>query len=501
MAEAKLLSERLKKFGTVGAGVVYDSTSTLELAGARAAEPAAEEPGSDGKSGVADVDGHLTRDQVLHILRETAKVQAVVQKDISALARKIAKERAEKKKKKNLSFLEAHKRIQELDLPTEPLEEHGLTDPAFQRILAGYEDDEEVMSAAREMLQPAGNGDPVRSRAITMAKIIEVHTFMVDQMQKVLAEFLGLPQEVRRTFRGKGCETTAELLVSIAVERQMAVRCEDVEQAVVEYEEELQSNQEFTRCTDQLAGMMQHLIGAAQPRVEKEEFLRILKGMAEAAKRAKAFAKRLFDDYRSRSCNIADAYRRFEAFASETTEMAGADEAMDLSAVELRLCFDEYRDDPEVQKIWTQPGVEGNIVMQAMTGPGSPLSMAQPTSAPVDGKGRKLKPSEIIEMQELMVDELKRLAEAAGEALKGGAAAAGPWKAELCIPMVQALASAAVERRYGVSAEEMTVAGFQHVSTLQQSERFVRATEKQQEIIFTLPQLCAMSDPDAPGVE
>ena len=58
----------------------------------------------------------------------------------------------------------------------------------------------------------------------------------------------------------------------------------------------------------------------------------------------------------------------------------------------------------------------------------------------------------------------------------------GAWKSELAVQMVQALASAAVERRYGVSAEEMTAAGFQHAAQLQKNERFMRATEKQQEL-------------------
>merc|ERR1719316_1820142 len=115
------------------------------------------------------------------------------------------------------------------------------------------------------MLQPAGSGNVDTARAMPIEQIVEVHRFMVSEMQKLLAEFMLLPQEVRCTFKGKGCETTAELLVSIAVERQMSVRCEDVEHAVAMYEEHLQQNAEFTQCTEMLAQLMQHLIGASQP--------------------------------------------------------------------------------------------------------------------------------------------------------------------------------------------------------------------------------------------
>merc|ERR1712241_1178746 len=108
-----------------------------------------------------------------------------------------------------------------------------------------------------------------------------------------------------------------------------------------------------------------------------------------------------------------------------------------------------------------------------------------------DKKGKKVKASEIVEMQEFMVDELKRTTETAlialSKSLNGNSK---PWRAEVAIQMVQALASAAVERRYGTSAEEMTLAGCQHVAQLQRNERFVRATEKQQEILMTVAKLC-----------
>merc|ERR1712226_1470294 len=112
---------------------------------------------------------------------------------------------------------------------------------------------------------------------------------MVGEMQKILNEFRALPSEQRRSYTGKACETTAELLVSIAVELAMSVRCEDVEQAVIMYEEQLQGHPEFTKCTEQLAIMMQHLIGATQPCIEVDKFIEVLKHMGESTKEAKAF--------------------------------------------------------------------------------------------------------------------------------------------------------------------------------------------------------------------
>merc|ERR1719507_1085409 len=102
------------------------------------------------------------------------------------MARILAKEGSEKgkkKKKRGMSFVDGHKKIQELDLPKEPLEGYGLTESSFQKLLQSYEEDEEVMGAAQRLLHPAGKGDPARAASINMEKIIEIHKFMVSEMQ------------------------------------------------------------------------------------------------------------------------------------------------------------------------------------------------------------------------------------------------------------------------------------------------------------------------------
>lgn len=508
MSQTKLFSEKCHRYGVLGAGLIPDSLATLKLAEVKdepVVEPADDEPAPSRVSEVSLLtlpttlgpDGKPSREQILEILNETVRVQGIVQQEVSVLARKLAKEGqkdGKKKKKVQLSFTDGHSKIQALNLPKEPLEQYGLSENAFQKIVLQYEEDGEVMECAQKLLHPAGKGDPERAKGITMDKIIEIHRFMVGEMQKVLTEFLELPQETRRSFTGKGCETTAELLVSIAVEQQLSVRCEDVEQAVIRYEEELQAHQEFSRYTDQLANMMQHLIGAAQPRVAKEEFVSLIKAMGDSTKKAKAFAKKLYEDYRAKTTDIKEAYVRFAEFSEEQARLVGEDDLPDLGSVELQLCYDEYKEDEEVRKIWAESGVESNLMMQASMGPmmmgpgGSPKAGSL---SPVEGpKGKKLKSSEVVEMQELMVDEMKRTTQDVMFASREKGAKAEAWRAEITVQLVQALASAAVERRYGVSAEEMTLAGFQHAAQLQKNERFAKASEKQQEILMMLARLC-----------
>ncbi|CAJ1368334.1 unnamed protein product [Effrenium voratum] len=495
MTEASILSDKLRRYGTLGAGIIPDALATirfLEATKAKAkASRAQKAPKASPSKAPAPASGSrtwkkpsgrgsLTRQEVSELLDETIRVQGIVQIEISQLARDLAKERSDKKKKKSLSIPEAYQRIKELKLPIDPLEELDLSEQAFQKLISQYENDEEVSVKAQLLLHPEPKGDTVRARSISVEKIIEIHQFMVVRMQKVLTEFLTLDQETRRSFSNKACETTAELLVSIAVEQQ-GVHCEDVEQAVLWHENVLANHPEFARCTEQLANMMQHLTGSAQPRAEKADFLEVLRNMANHAQASKEFSKKVYEDYRAKSCNAGQAYRRFEDFnAAQPVLKEGLE---DLTPVELQLCYDEYREDPEVQQAWNKAGVENSLNLA------SSLSL-KPGASPEDKKGKKIKPSEIVEMQELMVDEMKRLCEASREAAK---ASQKPWQADTAMQMVQALASAAVERRYGASPEEVTMAGLQNAPTLQKNERFVRATEKQQEIIMTVASFCSQS--------
>mmetsp|Transcript_10863 Transcript_10863/g.28095 ORF Transcript_10863/g.28095 Transcript_10863/m.28095 type:complete len:547 (+) Transcript_10863:89-1729(+) len=540
--EASLLSEKCKRFGLLGAGLVCDSMMTLRLAEVRAgsavrAESAAEStrsaeaasvgyalaspssapsalgpsngaaairapvPAAHAVLGPATVVANgqtLTRQEILDILSETVRVQGIVQQEVSVLARKIAKE-SKKKKKGRLTFLDGHKKILELNLPKEPLEERGLTESAFQKILNQYEEDDEVMTCAQQLLHPAGKGDPERAAGITMDRIVEIHKFMVTEMQKVLQEFLELSQDVRRTFTGKGCETTAELLVSIAVEQVLSVRCEDVEQAVIRYEEPLQSHPEFTRYTEQLANMMSHLIGATQPRVEKAEFVQLLQQMGDSTKKFKTFSKQVYEDYRSKACTIVEAYRRFDEFTEQNAgpDAQEAQEMPDLSSVEMQLCYDEYRDDEEVRRAWDHSGAETTLMMQSVLSPslaGNSRSVSS-SSAADERKVKKLKSSEVVEMQELMVDEIRRTT----QALKTATMRPGERKPEIAMQLVQALASAAVERRFGISAEEMAVASFQHAAVLQKNERLARASEEQQDILMQLARSWGQALSEAEG--
>merc|ERR1711879_442347 len=100
-------------------------------------------------------------------------------------------------------------------------------------------------------------------------------------------------------------------------------------------------------------------------------------------------------------------------------------------------------DKSEVRQAWEQSGAAANLAMQnamvgGLGGGGSPSSSSTATE---DKKSKKWKSSEIVEMQELMVDELRRATEAV-QVAKRTSAKDLPWKGDLVVQMVQALASA-----------------------------------------------------------
>mmetsp|Transcript_38104 Transcript_38104/g.89264 ORF Transcript_38104/g.89264 Transcript_38104/m.89264 type:complete len:496 (+) Transcript_38104:119-1606(+) len=490
MAEVSLFSKKVQKYGVLGAGLIHEPLAAVEIHAQREAAGPQETSGSAAdlsaeKSKVPVYSGGpLTRQQILHLLTQTARVQGIIQQEISALARKLVNGKSDKKKKpKQLSFLDAYKKMLELNLPQDPLEEYGLTEASFQKLLSQYEDDAEVMQNAQLLLHPAGKGDPARARELSLEKIIEIHQFMVMEMQKVINEFREVDREVRRTFTGKGCETTAELLVSMAVEQRMSVRCEDVEQAVILYEEQLQANPDFARATDQLADMMHQLIGSVQLRVQKEQYVQLLTHMNDSARKAKAFTKKLHEDYRSKSIGINEAYLRFEEFTE--TSIAESVDLPELSHVELQAAYEEYQADEEVRRLYAQIGAAAGSQPEAAAGGAKP---SKPLPASEDKKaGKKLKAAELVEMQVLMVDELRRLVDDVVASLRqrGGKA----WKADIAVQMAHGLTSATVEKRYGMSAEELAQACLSNAASLQRSERFIRSTEEQHELMTKLSKL------------
>lgn len=204
----------------------------------------------------------ISRAQIIAALSEMAGAQLVSQTKITQLARRLVQERSNllpEVRRPEIPFLEAYRLIEGLALPDDPLAEIGLTEESFHSLLVDFEGDDEVMFGVQKLLQPIGQGDPERAKAITLNQIIEVHKCMVREMQRILQEVRELTSNKMLALSKKRCESTAELLATIAVEEQLAISSDDVELAVVLNEELLQTHSEFTQYTEELSSCMKEL--------------------------------------------------------------------------------------------------------------------------------------------------------------------------------------------------------------------------------------------------
>lgn len=433
----------------------------------------------------------LDREQCLDLLNMIDGNKPIA-REIAKLAHKLVSGDPKIK----LDFLSAHAKIKELELPKDPFEVYNLSEARFQETLMKFQYDEEIMQLAEKVLpqmHAPPQGEAMSRKDLSLHDVLAVHEMMIQTLSSVLEEFRNLPRDKRHSFSPKMCETTAELLVSIAVEKKFGCVSDDVERALIEYEQELQQRTEFAQASHVLTGIMQQLVGCGAPRFSKEEFTEYLGDIANQSQTVKKFVGQLYDMMKKGTKTMLEAYKEFSDFTDKSSEQSLKSE--NLSPQELREHYDTYgENDEEIQKRWEASGCEVQTIMQlaALTTTGAPPTGLPPApklpSPSANKKVQKLKASDAIDMQELMVDELKKYADKFSQAVQE-ANGTVQFRDQVAIGLVQALASLAVEKRYHICAEEMAVAGFMHAQVLSTNERFIRSTMTQQQILMGIPQL------------
>lgn len=449
MPEAAALSAKLQKFGVLGGSVIPDSFALIQ------------EPVKKG----------LSRAELIDLLNEQIQHQEISTKAVGDLAHTLSQQ-----KKANLSFQDAYKKILELGLSKDPFEVHNVTESDVREEIIKYEDAEIERLAERLIPAPPPMGRPPKN--LSSEEVLNIHDFMAEQLGKIIRDFSSLSQEYRHKISQKGVEVTAELLVSVSVEKKFDVRSEDVESSLINHEEKLHNDQRFQQASQSLSAMMQALLAYAKPRLNKESFATLLEEMSVQGAEAKAFMKQLSLEYTGREISVTQAYERFNDFANNAKPMSEM-----LSPMEIRACYDAYKEHQDVQDAWERSGQEVQTTVQMMmTGTMNPSQLPAPTK-----KMKKLKAHDITSMQEFMVENLKSIVAEISQAVDSGCE---PLKDELAVPLIQGLASAAVEKKYGINAEEMTMVGFQNAASLSTNERFLKATMEQQQILMQIPKIC-----------
>jgi hypothetical protein len=215
------------------------------------------------KTGLRDTE-HSLRKWFLSVLAEATDAQSVTQQRLCEATHQLVADG-----QTSLSFLEAHQKILQLNLPSDTLEKYGISEEDFRTTIDdfGKAYDYEVMTATQRMFSPSGKGDPERSGEIQIATVLEAHKFMETQMKSVVEEFNQLPAETKHSIPKKMRENAAELLVSVAVESSFKIRSEDLELAVTMHGEQLQSDTAMMESQTGIGSLMQLLL--EPPFVEK----------------------------------------------------------------------------------------------------------------------------------------------------------------------------------------------------------------------------------------
>lgn len=205
---------------------------------------------------------HFSRVEVLALVAEMNRAHTAVQEAISQLGQRLLLAMRERQMEQHLPFLAAHELVRQHGLPADPILDFDLTAEAFQELLGHFEDDDEVMESAQSMLHPPGRGDPARARQITIPQILEAHKVMVQELETLLSQFKNLSAQELGRVDCKLIEATAELQTYLGVSR-LQLQPEDVEEAILTNEMELQNDADFVKCSEDLASLMQELLTAA----------------------------------------------------------------------------------------------------------------------------------------------------------------------------------------------------------------------------------------------
>mmetsp|Transcript_24644 Transcript_24644/g.36747 ORF Transcript_24644/g.36747 Transcript_24644/m.36747 type:complete len:272 (-) Transcript_24644:513-1328(-) len=270
--------------------------------------------------------------------------------------------------------------------------------------------------------------------------------------------------------------------------------------------------------------MMQHLIAATNPLpMDKEQFLKLLQTLGGCTQKAKTFTKSLLEEYRSKTSTIDQCYQKFTDFLEESNKSAGEAEGFpEVGQVEMLVLFDEFGSDPEVKKLWEESGCgfpggtgpmggAGGGVAGALPGPAGAAAGGMGRGLPALGNGgmgatnseeqkvvvsknkKPLKAAEVVDMQEYLVDEMRRICEALAASAKPGK----PMSGEVAMQMVQAFAIGAVEKKFNITPNDFVAASMTHAAAAQRSERLMRASERQHEAMMQLARACGEGGLDA----
>lgn len=207
----------------------------------------------DKKSGGKTKVDEITKQQVREILQEIIASQEKMKVYMKDLTKELHS--------KSLNFEQTYKRVKEVQ-PNDPLEKYGLTMQDFDFILDKHQNDPNVRDAITKIMGAPNlsNCASEKVQQMTVKKIIEVHTFMLAELEKLVQYFQQLPN--KDSYDLKTVTIAAQAIVGFKIEEKFSITSEDIESAVLMYHTMLATDQEFAEVNIKIQQAMGMLMGS-----------------------------------------------------------------------------------------------------------------------------------------------------------------------------------------------------------------------------------------------
>ena len=457
------LTERFRKFGVLGSSIIRDpGVPSVETA-----VKVVEKVKFDAK--------HATKEQLIAVLNDLADWHLSFRKAVTKLTNKLY----DHPNQENLTFMEIYDQVAALGFTKNPAEVAGFSDSDLNHVTMKYQEEPDVCEAAENFMQSQAPSVDLsefqkEAESIETEKVLKVHKSMNQCFQALVVEFSKIPEETRFSLIPRLVEYVAEVKVALDSFKKFGYKAEPLEAAVALKQAELEKFGKFQQETQKLAETMKELYSYTKPRITRSELLTALNSVTDKSDALKALAKQL------RKIPIIEGYDKFIQFTESqesSAVLSNPFEARDLYDRHLRSCNDAEA--KELKESWEKSGLELSMFMQAVLMMQQDPSMGMPPPPPpaVFKKHDMPGPKEVVQMQEALVKELSEISR---EIL---AVAPAHFQAEPLVAFAQAMASAAVEEKFSVTAETLTLAGFKHGMTLSSNERFVQTSQEQQRLL------------------
>jgi len=196
----------------------------------------------------------VTKEQVQQILSDIVESQEKMKAHIKDITQELMA--------KPVPVIETYERIKAVQ-PEEILDKFGINTFEFDRLLNKYQSDPQIRAGiAKVMCMPdpemmAANAS--KASSVTAKKVVEAHTYMLEELTKVLQDFDKVPN--RASLDPKFIVQAAQAIVAARLEEKLGLTSDDMEAAMMRHQPTLATDKEFAAVSTKMQMLMQPMMG------------------------------------------------------------------------------------------------------------------------------------------------------------------------------------------------------------------------------------------------